>query len=92
MHKIYQCGKSRENPFETLQNVLICIHFFFLFTTCSLFCYTTAMSIVRFALLQKKLTTVSQKKTFTGRKGSSLTGSSSQRPHPRYQMVHLTIM
>ena len=66
--------------------------FFFLFTTCSLFCYTTAMSIVRFALLQKKLNTVSQKKTFTGRKGSSLTGSSSQRPHPSYQMVHLTIM
>ena len=49
------------------------------------------MSIVRFALLQKKLI-LCLKKTFTGRKGSSLTGSSSQRPHPSYQMVHLTIM
>ena len=37
-------------------------YFFLFFTTCWLFCYTTAMSIVRFALLQKKTYTVSQKK------------------------------
>ena len=52
------------------------------------------MSIVRFALLQKNLYYVSKKLLLVGKEVVWLVVvcSSSQRPHPSYQMVHLTIM
>ena len=74
VQKIYQCEKSRENPFEILQNSLICIHIFFFSQLADFFAIQLQCPLCDL-LCCKKTYTESQKKTFTGRKGSCLTGN-----------------
>ena len=78
VEEIYQCGKLRENPFEIF-------HIFFYSQLADFFAIQLQCPLCDL-LCCKKTYTMSQKKTFTGRKGSSLTGSSSQRPHPRTKL------